>query len=274
MVQSYKLAYFIIFAGNQFFLTLVVEIAMFPFWSDYYYLVIILQIICVVHVLKSGRSREWLFFILFIPVIGVVVYFIREILPDITNGSFGENLLRTLWPNGRIQEWEKKVRISDTVTNKMQLADAYAQQKQYDKAIALTLECANTFTKDPGIILQLARLQFLNGQYAASIVSFDKVNTFKGVRMSKAEDELMYARALEQTMETGRAEEEYQKIIRVHHSLEAMYYYGLLLKKQGRTDEARAQFEKTGQEIDLHPRYVRRTIRKWVWLSKKELATL
>ncbi|WP_370907805.1 tetratricopeptide repeat protein [Chitinophaga sp. RCC_12] len=224
--------------------------------------------------LKSGRSREWLFFILFIPVIGVVVYFIREILPDITNGSFGENLLRTLWPNGRIREWEKRVRISDTVTNKMQLADAYAQQKQYDKAIALTQECANTFTKDPGIILQLARLQFLNGQYAASIVSFDKMNTFKGVRMSKAEDELMYARALEQTMETARAEEEYQKIIRVHHSLEAMYYYGLLLKKQGRTGEARAQFQKTGQEIDLHPRYVRRTIRKWVWLSKKELATL
>lgn len=247
---------------------------MFPFWSDYYYLVIILQIICVIHVLRTGRSREWLFFILFIPVIGIVVYFIREILPGITSGNMGENLMRTLSPNGRIREWEKRVRISDTVTNKMQLADAYAQQKQYDKAIELTLECANSFTKDPGIILQLARLQFLNGQYAASIVSFDKLNTFKGVRMSKADDELMYARALEETMETARAEEEYQKIIRVHHSLEAMYYYGLLLKKQGRKSEARAQFEKTGQELDLHPRYVRRTIRKWVWLSKKELATL
>lgn len=247
--------------------------AMFLFWSNYYYLVIVLQIVCLVHAFKTG-NREWLFFIIFLPLLGSAIYFIREILPDITSGAFGENLLRALWPNGRINEWEKKVRISDTVTNKMQLADAYAQQKQYDKAIALTLECAHSFSKDPGIILQLARLQFLNGEYASSIVSFDKVNSFKGVRMSKVEDELMYAQALEHTMETGRAEESYQKIIQVHHSLEAMYYYGLLLKKQGRIPEARAQFEKTKAEIDLHPRYIRRQIRKWVWLSKKELATL
>ena len=243
---------------------------MFPFWSNYYYLVIILQVICVVHALKSGR-REYLFFILFIPLIGTAVYIIREILPEISSGAFGENLLRTFWPNGRIKEWERKVRMSDTVTNKLQLADAYAQQQQYDKAIALTQECANAFSKDPGILLQLARLQFLNGNYAESLGNFDKVNAAKGVRMSKAEDELLYARALEFTGQNNRAEEAYQKVIQVHHSLEAMYYYGLLLKKQGRTEEAKAQFRRTSEEIDLHPRYIRRTIRKWVWLSKKEL---
>ncbi|MBS0027150.1 tetratricopeptide repeat protein [Chitinophaga sp. 22321] len=244
---------------------------MFPFWSDYYYLVIILQIICVIHALKSGR-REYLFFILFIPLIGTVVYIVREILPDINTGTLGENLMRTFWPNGRIKEWERKVRMSDTVTNKLQLADAYAQQKQYDKAIALTQECANAFSKDPGILLQLARLQFLNGNYAACLANFDKVNASKGVRMSKAEDELLYAQALEHTGQNERAEAAYQKVIQVHHSLEAMYYYGLLLKKQNRTEEAKAQFRHTSEEIDLHPRYIRRTIRKWVWLSKKELA--
>jgi len=244
---------------------------MFPFWSGYYYLVIILQIVCVIHALKSGR-REWLFFIVFVPAIGVAVYVIREILPEISSGQFVENVLRMISPNGRIKEWERKVRISDTVTNKLQLADAYAQQQQYGKAIALTQECANAFSKDPGILLQLARLQFLNGNYAESISSFDKVNATKGVRMSKAEDELLYARALEATAQAGRAEEVYQKVIQVHHSLEAMYYYRLLLKKQGRIAEAKAQFEHTREEIDLHPRYIRRTIRKWVWLSRKELA--
>lgn len=259
------------FAAKSISLTLIIGTTMFPFWSDYYYLVIVLQIVCVIHALKSGR-REWLYFIVFIPMIGVVVYLVREILPEISSGQFGENLLRIIWPNGRIKEWERKVRISDTVTNKLQLADAYAQQKQYDKAIALTQECANAFTKDPGILLQLARLHFLNGNYAGCISNFDKVNATKGVRMSKAEDELLYARALEFTAQTGRAEEAYQKVIQVHHSLEAMYYYGLLLKKQGRIAEAKAQFEHTREEIDLHPRYIRRTIRKWVWLSRKELA--
>lgn len=244
---------------------------MFPFWSNYYYLVIILQIVCAVHALKSGR-REWLYFIVFIPALGVAVYLIRELLPELMSGDWKENILRAIWPNGRIHEWEKKVRISDTVTNKLQLAEAYAQQKQYDKAIALAEECANAFTKDAGIRLLLARLYFQSGNYAESIAYFDKVNAAKGVRMSKAEDELMYAQALEGIGEAARAEEAYQKIIQVHHSLEAMYYYGLLLKKQNRIPEAKAQFERTRQEIDLHPRYIRRTIRKWVWLSRKELA--
>lgn len=246
---------------------------MFPFWSDYYYLVIILQIICAVHALKNGR-REWLFFIVFVPLIGVAVYFIREILPELSSGDVGEKLMRSIWPDGRIKEWERKVRISDTVTNKMQLADAYAQRQQYEKAISLTQECAHTFTKDPGILLQLARYQFLGDYYAGSIQNFDRVNASKGVRMSKVEDELMYAQSLEYTGQPDLAETAYQKIIQVHHSLEAMYYYGLMLKKQQRISEARAQFEHTKAEIDLHPKYVRRTLRKWVALSKKELSSL
>ncbi|MFY0255391.1 tetratricopeptide repeat protein [Chitinophaga sp. 30R24] len=203
-----------------------------------------------------------------------MAYLVMEVIPSVAQGDMGANLLLVLWPNGRIREWERKVRISDTVANKLQLAEAYAHQRQYERAIALTQECAYSFTKDAGILLQLARLQFLNGDYEESITNFDKLNAVKGIRMSKAEDELIYARALEAISLTARAEAAYQQIIRVHHSLEAMYYYGLLLKQQGRIAEARAQFEQPRQEIDLHPRYVRRVIRKWVALSRKELSRL
>ncbi|RAJ83356.1 hypothetical protein CLV59_103323 [Chitinophaga dinghuensis] len=246
---------------------------MIPFWSDYYYLVIVLQLACIIHAFRSG-NRDAIYLLIFLPGLGAAVYFVLEILPDITNGTFGQQLLRLISPNGRIREWENRVQLSDTITNRMQLAEAYAEQKHYDKAISLAQSCLNSYSTDQGIILQLARFQFLHQQYADSLVNFDRLNKMPGVRMSNVADELMYAQALEATMETEKAEKAYQRIIQVHHSLEAMYDYGLMLRKQGRNQEAKAQFERTKAEIGLHPRYIRRTIRKWVWLSRKELATL
>ncbi|MFB6454467.1 hypothetical protein ACE38W_04280 [Chitinophaga sp. Hz27] len=246
---------------------------MFPFWSDYYYLVILLNIACIVHALKSG-NRDAIYLLIFLPGLGAAVYFVMEILPDITNGTFGQQLVRFISPNGRIRECEKRVQITDTVTNRMLLAEAYAEQKQYSKAVELALSCANSYASDQGILLQLSRFQFMNQQYAESLANFDKLNKMPGVRMSNVADELIYAQALEATSQADKAEQAYQRIIQVHHSLEAMYYYGLLLRKQNRNPEAKIQFERTKAEISLHPRYIRRTIRKWVWLSRKELATL
>lgn len=246
---------------------------MFPFWSNLFYPTLILTAICLYHAIKV-RNYQWIYLFFILPGIGPVVYFVMEVVPDFTHGNLMERIARTISPNGRIREWEQKVRIADTVSNRMQLAAAYAQQQKYDQAISLTQACAQSFPKDMGILHELGKLYYQDGQYEASMAAFDKVNAAKVVRMAKVEDELMYAGALEATGQAGRAEEEYQRTIRVHHSLEAMYRYGMLLKKEGRKEEARKQFQQTSDEIGLHPRYVRRQIRKWVWLSKKELVNL
>ena len=247
---------------------------MYSFLNNSWYLIILLQIFCVVHTMKKGK-RDWIYIIVFLPLVGVIAYFIREILPEINRGEFTTTLQSVFLPNHSINEWERKVRIADTVTNRLQLADAYAQQKQYAKAISLAASCLNGHhVNDTGIILRLARLYFYNGQYEESINSYNKVLTQKNVQMNKQEDELMYARALEGKGEPGKAEEEYKKVIRIHHSMEAMYYYGLFLKKQQRNQEALVQFQTVRDEINLHPRYVRRMNMQWVRLSKKEMSGL
>jgi hypothetical protein len=224
--------------------------------------------------MKKGK-KDWIYIIIFLPLAGAAAYFIREILPEINRGEFTANLQNLFLPNHGINEWERKVRIADTVTNRLQLADAYAQQKQYVKAISLTESClTGHHVNDPGIILRLARLYFYNGQYADSINSYDKIRTQKNIQMNNQEDELLYARALEGKGEPGKAEEEYKKVVRMHHSMEAMYYYGVFLKKQQRNTEALAQFQTVRDEIHLHPRYVRRMNTQWVRLSRKEMSGL
>ena len=44
---------------------------------------ILIQIFCVVHVIRNGRDQRWMYFIVLVPGIGCAVYFIIEILPGL-----------------------------------------------------------------------------------------------------------------------------------------------------------------------------------------------
>lgn len=244
----------------------------FLWWNNSYYLILIAQGICIFHAFKTGR-RDYVYIILFVPVIGCAIYIIREILPEINRGDFWNNLQRIFFPGARIRDLERRLRISDTITNKMNLAEEYMLSKQYDKAITLTQSCIAQRPNDQGILLTLAKIQFHSGQFAESAANFHKVLSIKN-RINNSVDELLYAQALEKSGEKERAEEEYNRIIRLHHSLEARYRLGLLLKEQQRQQEAKVHFQAAVDEIELHPRYVRRLHAQWARLSKRELSSL
>ncbi|RAJ04055.1 hypothetical protein LX64_02932 [Chitinophaga skermanii] len=243
-------------------------------WYDYYYIVIVFQLLFLWHALKTQR-RDYIWILIFLPVIGGLIYLFKEFIPSVRSSSFSAQMKEFFKPAASIEECQKRVRIADTVTNRLALADAYSKQKQYERAIATTQSCLTDYhAKDPGITLQLARLHFLNNQFEQSIAYFDRIAALNQPMLKKQDDELMYTRALVATGQTARAEEEFKRIIRVHHSIEAMYYYGMFLKKQSRFEEAKEQFTTAKTEIDLHPRYIRRQQMQWVRLSKKELASL
>lgn len=113
---------------------------MFGYWDNSYYLILVVQVLCILHALKSGR-REWLYLLIFLPLLGCIIYFIRELLPEINRGEFFSNLQRLLFPNAKIKELERAVRISDTVTNRLNLAKEYELQHRYGEAIDLTRSC-------------------------------------------------------------------------------------------------------------------------------------
>ena len=45
---------------------------------------LLLQILCAVHVMKTGRPYYWIFIVMFAPMVGMIAYFIVEILPELT----------------------------------------------------------------------------------------------------------------------------------------------------------------------------------------------
>lgn len=228
------------------------------------------QLLCIIHAYKTGR-RDWIFPIFIFSLLGVIAYFIIELLPEIQHGDFAKNVQNAFLPNRRIKEMERKSRITDTITNRLTLAEAYAEQKKYDKAIALAESCVDDpYINHSGIFLQLARLYFHSGQYKRSLGLFDKAKALNYNRLDRPEDELLSVRALDYLGLKTEAEEGYKTIIRIHHSMEGMYHYGKMLKEMGRQEEAMTQFKRIKEEKELHPRYVRRLNSKWIRLSAIE----
>jgi len=245
---------------------------MFGLYSYPIYIVgLVAQVFCIIHALKTGR-RDSLYLLIFLPGIGALIYFFMEIWPEISRGDFTKNLTRIFLPNHKIKEMEKKMRLTDTVSNRVNLAEAYAEQKQYDKAITLAKSCLDDpFVNQTGILLKLARLFFASERYLEALQYFEKAKSQNHNKLDRNEDELSYARSLDYTGDLINAEAEYARAIRIHHSMEAMYHYGCLLKKLNRPQEARIQFENVKTQKDLHPRYVRRLNSKWIRLSKQAL---
>jgi hypothetical protein len=175
-------------------------------------------------------------------------------------------------PNSRIRELERNLKIADTDANRLNLAAEYARQQQYPRAIELVRAClTGIYAHAPGMTLELARLLLHDNQFTESITCFEKALKLMNNRFDKPEDDLLYARALEGGGNVVRAEEEYNKVIRIHHSMEARYFYGLMLKKTGRAAEATLQFRTIQDEKDLHPPHIRKLYSKWIQLSKREL---
>jgi len=242
--------------------------------GEYYYIIIALQVIMILHAFKTGR-RQWLYLLIFLPLVGALVYFFMEIWPEISKGTFMPNVQRYFFPNRKIKEWERKVQIADSVTNQLGLANAYAEQGKYDQAIALAKSCLKGFyADDPAIHLQLGRYYFNNKEYAESLAHFDKLNSINKNRFGVMEDDLMYVRAQEGAGLTDVVDEGYKRVIRIHHALEARYYYGLFLKKQSRKTEARDQFQAIRDEIKLLPPYLRRRNAAWSRRALKEMLSL
>ena len=244
-------------------------------WNYSYYIIIGLQLLCILHALRIDK-RDWLYLLIFLPLIGSIIYIIRELIPRLRGGGLSdEGGQRSFFASGRIKDLERKLRIADTDANRLALAAEYARQGQYGKAMELTQAClTGMYAQNPGMMLDMGRYAFGAKKYAESLAWLDQALARKSNRFDKPEDELIYARALEQAGEAARAEAAYQQIIRIHHSMEARYHYGNMLKAGGRAEESRQQYRAILDDRDLHPPHVRRLNAKWVAAARRALVGL
>ena len=177
-----------------------------------YYLILGLQAFCIFHLYRNRNQIYWYFVIIFIPVLGSLVYIFTQVLSSKDVSNFTEDVANIINPTKKIISLEKKLQLADTFQNRVNLGDAYFDNKDYQNAISNYLIALDgNFRNDPYTINRLVQCYF-------------HTENHKKV--------LEYAKKI-----TGSSE--FKK---------SRFYYGLSLEKEGFVKDAEVQLK----HIDLN----------------------
>jgi hypothetical protein len=122
------------------------------------YITYFVQILLVIHVLKTGRNRYWIWLLLFLPLVGGVAYLIIEILPEFTGGIRGQRALRQVRkavnPTADLKRHADAWAQSPNADNARRYAEVLIDHKKFDEAnTILDTALQGFFAKEPGLLL-------------------------------------------------------------------------------------------------------------------------
>jgi hypothetical protein len=239
--------------------------------------VLLAQIMCAVHVMKTGRPYYWIFIVMFAPMVGMIAYFIVEILPALSGSrtarSAAAGMGRALDPGRAVREAERNLAMTPTTGNKAALADAYLEVGRTDEAAALYRDTlTGVHATDPGLMHGLARAEFARGNFVAVEQALDALRE-ANPNFQSAECHLLYARSLEEQGKVDQALHEYEALTPYFPGQEARCRYAMLLEKAGDRRESQRLFREICQSVEMSPRHARRLQRQWYDIARRALAT-
>lgn len=140
--------------------------------------VIALQILCIVHVFRNGRNTAWVMAIAFLPMVGVLAYFIVEILPGLSRDRRVREVKSTIAdsidPERRVRDARDAVEFSDTVANRLEHGDALMARGRHDEALE-TFRIAARMSPhaDRAIGMRIAEAAYEAGDAATALKALD-----------------------------------------------------------------------------------------------------
>jgi hypothetical protein len=182
----------------------------------HYYLIFALQGFCIYHSIKNRNQYYWIFLILFIPVIGSIIYLVTQVYNKRDASIIKENITAVLAPTKKVKDLEKKLKFSETFQNRLDLADAFFEMKDYNNAIthyevALKDESQNNYF----ILEKLIEANYNLKGFDKTIAYAERLKKRQEFKQSKAQ--FIYGLALDKTGQTEAAEK-YLKAIDQRYS--------------------------------------------------------
>jgi len=101
----------------------------------HYYLIVALQAFCIYHLYKNKNEIYWYFLIIFIPILGSLIYIIVKVYNRRDADKIQQELTTIINPTKHINDLIKKLEFSETFQNKVNLADAYFDMGGFKNAI-------------------------------------------------------------------------------------------------------------------------------------------
>ena len=235
---------------------------------------IVIQVLLVIHVVKTGRERYWIYILLFVPVAGGIAYLLIELLPEFLSDSNVRNakqsITRIVNPGRELTELEARTRRSATVSNMTELANAYLGQGRNDEAIELYERClAGPFANDPELILNLARAHARSARPHEALEVLAKLDGAPAA--TRPETLILAARVHDELGNTDEAGEAFRRASEVGAGLEYAYWHGEFLLRSGKRNEAYDVFNEMIESYKAMPSFARKTNRQWINLVEQAM---
>lgn len=233
------------------------------------------QLLCIVHVVRTGRPQYWIYILLFAPGLGGLAYVVAEVLPELLGTREARQAVararRAIDPEREYRALADQLDTADTAENRKALAEESLRLGRFEEAIALYRSAlAGVHKDDPNIMHGLARAYFAAGDFADCNRTLDELRAANPAFQS-AEAHLLYARSLEGAGRTEAALAEYDAVSAYFPGTEARCRYALLLRQAGRTPQARQLFAEVVRAVDKAGGPFKRAQREWYDIARRNL---
>ncbi len=207
-----------------------------------FYLIIALQAFCLYHLYKNRNPYYWAFLIFFIPVIGCIIYLITQVYNKRDAEKITNEITHIINPTKKVRDLEKQLQFSESYQNRVNLADAYLEIKDYNSAIPHYLEALGDSSQSDFYVIKQLTEAYFNIEDCEHVISYvERIKNHSEFKKSRTQ--FLYGLALERIGELEEAEENLKQIdIRYSFYDERLIYAKFLLSRD-KKDEAKEVLE-------------------------------
>jgi hypothetical protein len=229
---------------------------------------IIVPVLLIIHVFKTGRNTMWIWVLVLLPGVGAIAYVVVEILPEMlgsrTARATRRSVKRALDPGADLRRLQDEAQVTHNVASSQRYAEELLRHERYQEAEAVYRKIlTGLYEHDPDLMLGLARAQFGAAEVSAARATLEEA--FRLNPQYRSPDaHLLYARALETEGNVEKALEEYRVLSTSYPGAEAAVRYAQLLKAQGRTEESLTVARELLEQARIAPAHYRRAQRDWL----------
>ena len=229
-------------------------------------LLLILDIACCYHVVRSGREIYWLYLILIFQPFGAIIYLVAIILPELLSGrgrKMGRAAIRAIDPNRGYREAQQAVEDSPTVFNRMALGEAAVELGRYDEAAHIYRLCLEgVYSDDPVLLMRYAVCLVELGRFREALTPLNQLGELGDVGRTP-QAALLLGRAHEGLGEIAEADDAYAWAAGRLTGPEGHARYAAFLAAQNRPGEAESEFAQLEKRVKRAPRAYRREATAW-----------
>jgi hypothetical protein len=236
--------------------------------SGLFIISLIIQVLLIVHVIKTGRNQIWIWVLALLSMPGAIAYIAVEVLPDLFRSRTAQRTARgfkkAMDPTADLRRYENEARVTGNVATRQRYAEELSRQGRHEEAISQFREAlTGLYEHDPNLMLGIARAQFGKGDATAARTTLDELIRFNP-DFKSPEGHLLYARSLEAEGNIQKALEEYRVLASSYPGAEAAVRYAQLLNSQGRADEAQKVAHDLLEQARIAPAHYRRAQKSWL----------